>query len=129
MANPAEPIVVLVEPDSRPIPAGASARFTAQLVDLHGNPLSGDAISSLTLTLADSKTGAIINSVEDQPVLNVNRGAVTEDGHVEIILTPQDTMISGNNRVWRSIILQWAWSGSSLRGRHEARFPIVPLAR
>ena len=114
--------------------AGSTVVYTAQLVDANSVFLNGASIETLTLSLLDTQTGEIINSLDRVDVLNVGQGTVGPTGLVTISLLPADTLITDMpqaQQVQRSIVLEWTYSqGQAVStGRHEARFYLVPLAQ
>jgi hypothetical protein len=60
------------------------------------------SMTTITLTLSDEKTGAIINSRDAQSILNVNGGAFhATSGLLSIIFTPADNVLVGTKPVER----------------------------
>jgi hypothetical protein len=77
------------------IPERQSGRFQATLLDENGVFVPGSSLSTLTLTLYDRATDAIINGRNAQDVLNNNNVSVSEAGVVVWSITPADTPIVG----------------------------------
>lgn len=71
----------------------STADYIATLQDTQGNVLAGSAIVSLTLTLYELKSGAIINNRDGQNVLNQNDVTVDENGALLFSLQPDDGVI------------------------------------
>jgi hypothetical protein len=76
-----------------PVNEQTTARYTAKLVDETGAVVPGSTLSSLTLLLYDKATGQILNSRNNQNVLNMNGVAVDETGNLVWILSPSDNAI------------------------------------
>jgi len=110
------------------VAAGATVQYSATLIDQDNQLIGAADIDSFTLSVVDTKTGDIINSVDDTNILNLDRGTVDDKGNVRVILMPEDTLLdSGVKRAVRSIVLKWSYSGGK-RGRHQVDFRIEALA-
>lgn len=70
-----------------------SAVYRAQLVDEDEADLPLSAIVTITLTLYNFATGAIINSRNAQSVLNINGVTISSSGALEWTLAPADNPI------------------------------------
>ena len=55
-----------------------TARYTADIQDHEENAIAGSSLTTLTLTLYDKVTGTVINSRDNQDVLNTNGVSVDE---------------------------------------------------
>jgi len=107
------------------VAAGATVQYQAKLVDQDNQPL-GD-LESLTLSLVDTKTGTIVNAVNDLDILNVDRGTLDDKGNLRVILLPADTTLDIDvKRSVRSLVLKWSYS-SGKQGRHQVDFKIEAL--
>lgn len=99
--------------------------------DLDGAALGASALDTLTLTLHDECTQAIINEREAQDVLNVNGGEVTEAGVFTLRLDPDDTVIldDDNAKEWHVALLTWTWTVNSVEytGRAEIKHRVKNL--
>lgn len=112
-----------------PKAAGTTLEYKCQLQDENGNPIPAAQLATLTLTLLDTYSRAVANSVSDVSVLNTGRGTVDSQGNVVITLTPADTamLIPGDVQEFRSLILIWTY-GSGKKGDHEVAFILTALS-
>ena len=107
------------------VAAGATVQYRAKLVDQDNQPI-GD-LESLTLSLVDTKTGTIVNAVNDLDILNVDRGTFDDKGNLRVILLPADTTLDIDvKRSVRSLVLKWSYSNGK-QGRHQVDFKIEAL--
>jgi hypothetical protein len=126
------PAIVSIETDA--IAPDTTPRYTGVLKDDLGNPVPGSALNTLTLTIADPMTGAIVNGCELVNILNVGRGTVDSFGNLTVALTVEDTDVSGSAglptvpTVPRALIFDYTYNDGAAVGRHEAIFPITILA-
>lgn len=113
-----------------PVPSGSTPIYTSALVDTSDNPIPGSNLNTLTLTIADTLTGMIINGVQNVNILNANRGIIDQFGNVTVLLEPGDTMLSYPSypRVERSLIFVWTYNGGASVGIHQANFKIDAVA-
>lgn len=112
-----------------PIPAGATAQYTAGLFDANMKPVPGSAFSSLQLTIADTLTGTIINNVNGVSILNVGRGTVDPQGNLTINLQTGDTALQypAFPLVKRSLLIVGVYNGGASTLIHQANFLIAAL--
>ena len=75
------------------VPQLTSARYTAVLLDQTGTPVPASSLSTLTLTLKDQASGAVINGRNAQSVLNANNVTVEASGNLVWSLQPADSPI------------------------------------
>ena len=81
---------------------GTRRVLTMTLKDTDGVVIPSSAMTTITLTIKDQATGAVVNSRNAQSVFNVNGGTYhATSGLLSIILTPSDTAISGAKAVER----------------------------
>lgn len=74
---------------------GESCNVTSTFTDLDGNALNKLALITLTATLYDWATSAVINSRNAQDVLDANNGTLTSQGVLTLRLGPSDNAIVG----------------------------------
>lgn len=103
-----------------PVQAGESCNIVATFHDMGGTAIAKAALLSLTATLYDEATSAVINSRNAQSVLDANQGAVASDGALTLRLTPSDSVIMGTVAVGDTethvLRLTWTWNdGVSVR--------------
>lgn len=93
------------------IPEASTAALSLQLTDEGGEALDRDRIASLTLTLYDEDSEAVINEREDQSILNANGGSVDASGLLTLTLDPADNPIlaTGKEQERHVALLTWEW--------------------
>lgn len=114
-----------VVPDA--IPETSTWRYTAVLKDHTGAAIAAAQLATLTLTLYNVDTLAIINSIDDMNILNANRGTVDANGNLAIVLIPADNPIVNTvliEEVHRMLI---EYTYGSNAGRHEVEFKVRNL--
>lgn len=122
----------VVNAPNGPYASGTTPQFDGQIVDGEGAGIPAANLDSLTLSIVDTLTGAVINSVSQVDVLNVGRGTVDAEGNFVITLEAADTEmieVPSATRVQRSLILDWATDAVvPLVGRHQVNFILLRLA-
>ena len=94
---------------------GASADVVITFSDAAGNAIAKANLATLKATLYDVESNSVINSRDDQSVLDANDGVVATDGTLTLRLQPEDHVIvtadlpagSTESHVLR---LTWTWS-------------------
>lgn len=68
---------------TQPFPANqnSNAKYSCVLKDENGAAIPAASMNTLTLTLTDQATGAVINGRTNQSVLNVNGGTLDSSGN------------------------------------------------
>lgn len=109
--------------DSRAVTVanGASLIYKGTIVDENRNPIN--PLSTLSLSIVDTKTGNVINGVDQVNILNTDRGSIDSSGRLTVTLIPEDT--ESEVSTMRSLVLDWEYG--PLRGRHQVDFRIVAL--
>ena len=113
-----------------------SGRYTGVLKDDEGEVLNGGAVSTLTLTLYDLRTDTIINSRDEQNVLNTNGVTVDGSGNFTWTIGPLDTPIVNSALAYEQhrAYFRWTYNGGTSAGsqqvtmtiRNMHRFPVTP---
>lgn len=81
---------------------GTRRVVTCTVKDTSGVVIPLSAMTTITFTLSDEATGAIINSRDAQSILNVNGGTYhATSGLLSLILTPSDNTVRGAKQVER----------------------------
>ena len=75
---------------------GNSASIGTTILGMDGSPLGPASLSSLTVTLYDRDSQAVINEREAQDVLNANGGTLTDAGVFVLELGEDDMAIQGD---------------------------------
>lgn len=87
--------------DSKNAPAvvqsGESCNVVVTFQDLTGVTIVKASLITLTVTQFEQKTAAIINSRNDQSILDANGGSVANDGTLTLRLQPLDSVIANTN--------------------------------
>ena len=107
--------------------------ITAYLTDENGDAVPVADIATLTLTLYGKETKAIINTRNDQDVLNLN-GVTVEDDSTGTLITWEldiaDTAILGTRAEEdHRAVFKWTWGSTERTGRHIIDMTVVNLAK
>jgi hypothetical protein len=125
-------VLIIVNADV-PVVAGTRPFYRVQLVDEVQTPIPLAALQTLTLSYYDVLTETVINTRDDQDVLNTNNVTVSASGLVTWHMQPEDTVIV---QAWRQheehgILLTWTWDDGTYprRDRHHVviRIDAVPV--
>lgn len=109
-----------------PVRERTTAFYTTTIVDENDVGVDLANIATLTLTYYDAETNTIINSRDDQDVLNTNNVTVaTTGGTVIWTLQPLDTIIVDDRKELERHIafFTWTWNVVNI-GRKEIAFDI-----
>ena len=126
-------------PDARKQPAvyqeGESSNFTLVFKDFDGTAITKANLSSLTLTLYDKTSNAILNSRSAQNVIDVNGGTVATDGTLTMRLDASDNTYetaspSVGDKETHVAKFTWQWNdGTQTRtGIEEYEFEVQKMA-
>lgn len=108
--------------------------YTCTLKDESGVVIPLSAVSSLTITLYDEDTGAIINSRDGQNALNANNVTLhSTSGLLSWIAQPADNAIVTATRVAGSVekhkvLFKWTWA-TSKKGNHELQILVRQMTK
>ncbi|MCY2965064.1 MAG: hypothetical protein NT069_15755 [Planctomycetota bacterium] len=104
---------------------GQSFRYSATLTADDGvTPIPASSLSTLTLNLIDDATGVVINSRNNQNVLNANGVTVSEAGVLVWSGTAADSSIvtpglaNGRTELHRATF-KWTWSSGTKKGAYR----------
>lgn len=113
------------------VPEKTTARLTAVLKDEADAVVGSAALTTLTLTLYDERTGAILNLRNQQSVLNANGGAVDANGNLTMTLAVADNAIQNTDlkREMHVALFEYTWSAGAKAGRYEIAFPVDNLTK
>lgn len=114
-----------------PFAANTTPVVTAQIVDANQVGIPAANLNSLTLSIVDSATGAIINDVSQVDILNTGRGTVDASGNMTITLLEGDTSLSeapGVQLIQRSLVVDWSYNSGVSLGRGQINFVLQVLA-
>lgn len=110
-----------------PIASGSSFIYKVQFSDENDEILTPGAFQEIKLSIVNTNTGEIINDIENENLLSSARAAFDVDYTLSITIQPEETLIS-EDRLSRSLILEWVYGPSEMVGRHQAKFDIVRLS-
>lgn len=113
------------------IPEKSTWRYTGILKDETGTAIAALSLSTLTLTLYNLDTLAIINGMNGINILNADRGTVDASGNLTVVLQPADNPILDTTKIDEThvMLLQWTYAGGAKAGRHEVEFRVRNLAQ
>lgn len=98
-----------------PVQAGESSDVVVTFHDMDGDAIVKASLATLTVTLYDRTTLAVINSRSAQSVKDTNNGTVATDGTLTLRLGASDNVIVGTSVAVGAleehvVRLQWTWS-------------------
>ena len=116
----------------RKLDEGTLAKYTATITDEAETAIALSAMTTLTLTLYDAETGTVINSRNDQDVLNTNNVTVSSAGLLTWLIQPADNAIVGTRRragqyEKHVALFEYTWSSGSKASKHEVTLEIRQL--
>ena len=116
----------------RKLDEGTLAKYTATIIDEAETAIALSAMTTLTLTLYDEETGTVINSRNDQDVLNTNNVTVSSAGLLTWLIQPGDNAIVGTRRragqyEKHVALFEYTWSSGSKASKHELTLEIRQL--
>lgn len=122
--------LLIVNAAGSPVGSSTTAIFTFVLRDVFGNPVPGSGLATMTLTIADTATGQVINAVSQVNILNTGRGVLDEAGNLTVTLQAGDTALAELAvpvQTQRSLVIRWTdLAGGSWW--HQCNFLIDPPA-
>lgn len=106
------------------ITEGVSTKLTGQIVDEDGTGIGSSSLTTLTLTLCvNGNLSRIINSRNQQNVLNTNNVTVNSSGNLVWQMTTTDNAIVDNVPTERHVaIFQWTYSSGTKTGKESIEF-------
>lgn len=108
-----------------PVPKETSFKYTGILYDDSVPPvvIPAASLTTLTMTLRDVNTKAIINSRDKQDILNVNGVTVDSSGNLTWEATPADSPIIGvlknGQTEQHEAQIVWTWNSGAKQGAHK----------
>ncbi len=107
-----------------------TGRYTATMYDETGATIDGTAMTTLTLTLYDKRTGSIINSRNAQNVKNVSGVTVTSAGALTWIISTSDTVMVGRaDRERHAALFVGTWDTGTKKFTHQVEMDVINLAK
>lgn len=97
-------------------------------------PVPDTDLDSLTLTLYDKKTGVIINSRDNQDILNTNDGTVDASGNFTWQASPEDNDIIDDTLLDGQLeehvaLFTWKYNSGVSTGRHQLSIFVQQLTK
>jgi hypothetical protein len=108
------------------------AIYTATLEDSSGTAIPLANLTTITLTLYDVASGDIINSRNDQNVLNQNNITIhATSGLLTWTMQAADNAILDDDLDWEHhrALFEFVFSGTGSPGKHEGNFMIRNLSK
>ena len=108
------------------VPEASTVRITGQVLDLSGGDLPGAQVDTLTATIIDAGTGAVIGLWDELDIKNANGGTLDVDGLLTLIVPAADIVLPTGARATRlKVLFTWQWGDNV--GRHRLSFPVADL--
>lgn len=110
-----------------PVGERTTVRYTGQLVDETGANIAKASVATLTLSIINSDTDAIVNNVSRVNILDTGRGTLGTTGLVTITLEPADNQMADQTHQFEKHILYIEWTygtNGTKAGNHEVEFPV-----
>lgn len=108
-------------------PEKTSQPVLVDVLDENGDPIPSASITTLTLTLYNRITLAIINARNAQNVLNLNGVSVhATNGIATWTMVPADNVIGDDTLAVEDhvALFEWTYAAGAKRGQHEALISI-----
>ena len=101
-------------------------RYTATIQDETGAAIPAASLTTLKLTLYDRATGAVINTRDDQNVLNANDVTVDGNGLLTWTMKPADNPILNDALAQEHhvALFEFTYASGAKRGQHEVDFVV-----
>lgn len=114
-----------------PVQEKTTIKITGRLVDESAAVLAAASLTTLTVTLYDKETGAIINLRDDTNILNTNGGTVDANGNLAWTMDPADNPISDATlHIEKHIALfEWTWTAGAKADKEEFEIPVRNMAK
>jgi hypothetical protein len=115
-------------PSSFAINEKTTGIYTANLVDENNAAIPGASLTSLTLTLYSLHTGVVVNSRDNQNVLNQNNVTVDSNGLLTFSIQEADTTILNTELATEThrALFRFGW-GSNKKKSHEVDIVVTNL--
>jgi len=103
------------------VPEQSTPTFRSVLTDDLGDPVQGSLLNTLTLTVLQEYTLAVVNDRDDQDVLNDNDVTVDTDGNLIWSMTVDDTVILNNalRKEMHRALFAWTFDSGTKSGNKE----------
>lgn len=119
--------------DTIELTEGTTPDYRADLVDINGDPVPGDALDSLTLKYFDEYTETVINNRDGGSVHNANGVTINDAGLMIWRMTADETVILDDSlhQEPHIALFEFSWAGTNgvEYGKHQIRFLITNLVK
>jgi hypothetical protein len=107
-----------------------TSRVTGVFRDEANAVIGTTEMTTLVATLYDKVAGTIINSRDEQDVLNTNGGTLDASGNFTIQLDVADNIILDQTNVYEVhvLLLEWTYDSGAKGGNQEIELYVVNLA-
>jgi len=113
-----------------PVCEKTTAQITLPLTDEADQPLAPGLVDTVTLTLYDRDTEAIINARNASDIKNANGGTVGTTGLTLVLGTADNALLDATkNREVHIALIKWTWSGSAKTGVKELSLTVFNQAK
>ena len=111
----------------------STALYGAVIQDETGEVIPASTLTTLTLTLYDLATAAVINSRSSQNVLNANNVTVSSGGVLVWTMQAADNNIIGRTPIDsyenHRALFEWTWSSGARAGSHEVIIEVLNIGK
>ena len=110
---------------------GKTAKITAVIEDEDGNGIDVANLGTVTLTLFNDRSRAIINSRNQADIKNTGGGTIDSSGNLTLVLSAADmAILNASNDAERHVaFIEWTYSSGTKDGGHEIAFTVTNLAK
>ena len=114
-----------------PYAEGATLVHAATLQDEAGVAIPLASLTTVTLTIYNQRTSAIVNARDETDIKNAGPGAVSAGGVLTLTLTPADMAIvdAALPREPRVALIAWTYASGAKAGHGEIIFDVLNLVR
>lgn len=113
-----------------PLPFNSTPVYAAVMVDENDVPMGPGAFTTLTLSIVDTLSGAIINGVDNVNILNTGRGTLDANGNLTVAFLAADMAPynAEDDQEQRSLVFGWTYNGGAKVGAHQVDFQLQALS-
>ncbi len=110
---------------------GKTAKITAVIKDEDGIGIDVANLDTVTLTLFNDRSKAIINSRNQSNIKNTGGGTIDSSGNLTLVLGAADMAIlaTSNDAERHVAFIEWTYSAGAKFGGHEIAFTVANLAK
>lgn len=110
---------------------GKTAKITAVIEDEDGTGIDVANLGTVTLTLFNDRSKAIINSRNQTDIKNAGPGTIDSSGNLTLTLTADDMaiLVASNDAERHVAFIEWTYSSGTKSGGFEIAFTVTNLAK